>query len=223
MNKDNALFATIGVLLGFLAGYLLQEVMVIRQPARLLPGQAAVGRPGAPGGARVRRSGAGPAGPAARRPWPRSSSCATVRRGRTRTTPTPCCSSPISTSRSRTGRGRATSTAATWRLRGRREPPDVLTDLGRRLARARRGSTARSPPCVQRRGRSPGPALAVAVQRGGRAWSTCGGFGEAAGAPRRAPAAAARQPRGRGAGAPRSPSAARRARAVPACCPAVWR
>lgn len=61
MNKDNALFATIGVLLGFLAGYLLQEVMVLRQPARLLPGQAAVAVQGA--GQGQPGPGAAPAGP----------------------------------------------------------------------------------------------------------------------------------------------------------------
>lgn len=61
MNKDNALFATIGVLLGFLAGYLLQEVMVLRQPARLLPGQAAVAVQGA--GQGQPGPGAPPAGP----------------------------------------------------------------------------------------------------------------------------------------------------------------
>jgi tetratricopeptide (TPR) repeat protein len=48
VNKDNLLFATIGVLLGFIAGYLLQEVMVLRQPPRLLPGQAAAIAQGAP-------------------------------------------------------------------------------------------------------------------------------------------------------------------------------
>ncbi|HYH46043.1 MAG TPA: tetratricopeptide repeat protein [Thermoanaerobaculia bacterium] len=66
MNKDNALFATIGVLLGFLAGYLLQEVMVLRQPARLLPGQAAVAVQGAPGpgGPGPGATPAGPGGPA---------------------------------------------------------------------------------------------------------------------------------------------------------------
>lgn len=62
MNKDNVLFAVIGLLLGFLAGYLLQEVMVARQPPRLLPGQALAGA--APGGAPAQ----GAPGPAAGSP-----------------------------------------------------------------------------------------------------------------------------------------------------------
>ncbi len=40
MNKDNLLFATIGILFGFVAGFLLQEVMAARQPPRRLPGDA---------------------------------------------------------------------------------------------------------------------------------------------------------------------------------------
>ena len=60
MNRDNLLFATIGVLLGFIAGYLMHEVMVARQPLRRLPGEGGVvtadqagagGQPGAPDGA----------------------------------------------------------------------------------------------------------------------------------------------------------------------------
>ena len=46
MNKDNLLFVTIGILVGFIAGYLLHEVMAARQPQRLLAGQvAAQGNP----------------------------------------------------------------------------------------------------------------------------------------------------------------------------------
>lgn len=41
MNKDNLLFATLGLLFGFVAGFLLQEVMAARQPPRRLPGDAA--------------------------------------------------------------------------------------------------------------------------------------------------------------------------------------
>jgi hypothetical protein len=41
VNKDNLLFATIGLLVGFIAGYLLHEVMVARQPLRRVPGEAA--------------------------------------------------------------------------------------------------------------------------------------------------------------------------------------
>lgn len=37
MNRDNLLFATIGILVGFIAGYLMHEVMASRQPQRLTP------------------------------------------------------------------------------------------------------------------------------------------------------------------------------------------
>ena len=37
MNRDNLLFATIGILVGFIAGYLMHEVMSNRQPPRLTP------------------------------------------------------------------------------------------------------------------------------------------------------------------------------------------
>jgi hypothetical protein len=54
VNRDNLLFATIGVLLGFIAGYLMHEVMVARQPLRRPPGEGGVvsadqaaGQPGA--------------------------------------------------------------------------------------------------------------------------------------------------------------------------------
>ena len=47
MNRDNVLFTTIGLLTGFLAGYVMHEVMTERQPARRMPGQAAV-QTGAP-------------------------------------------------------------------------------------------------------------------------------------------------------------------------------
>ncbi len=42
MNKDNVLFATLGILLGFIAGFLLQEVMAARQPPRRVAGAAPV-------------------------------------------------------------------------------------------------------------------------------------------------------------------------------------
>lgn len=42
MNKDNVLFATLGILFGFVAGFLLQEVMAARQPPRRVPGDAAM-------------------------------------------------------------------------------------------------------------------------------------------------------------------------------------
>ena len=41
LNKDNLIFATFGILLGFIAGYLMHEVMVARQPPRLSAGAAA--------------------------------------------------------------------------------------------------------------------------------------------------------------------------------------
>lgn len=47
MTKDNLLFATIGILLGFISGYLMHEAMAARQPPRLWAGQAAAS--GAPG------------------------------------------------------------------------------------------------------------------------------------------------------------------------------
>jgi tetratricopeptide (TPR) repeat protein len=50
VNKDNVLFAAIGLLLGFIGGYLLHEVMVARQPARHLAGDLGAGSaPIAPG------------------------------------------------------------------------------------------------------------------------------------------------------------------------------
>ncbi len=51
MNKDNVLFAVIGILLGFISGYLLHEVMAARQPPRLRPGDVAAATAGAPEGA----------------------------------------------------------------------------------------------------------------------------------------------------------------------------
>jgi hypothetical protein len=55
LNKDNLLYATIGVLLGFISGYLLHEVMVARQPPRRLAGAgpAMVGEPATGIGAQV--------------------------------------------------------------------------------------------------------------------------------------------------------------------------
>ncbi len=41
LNKDNLIFAVFGVLLGFIAGYLMHEVVVARQPPRLQAGAAA--------------------------------------------------------------------------------------------------------------------------------------------------------------------------------------
>lgn len=57
MNKDNLLFVIVGILIGFVSGYLLFEAMALRQPARLgTGGQVAPGGnagamgQGAPGG-----------------------------------------------------------------------------------------------------------------------------------------------------------------------------
>lgn len=66
MNKDNLLFAVVGILLGFVSGYLLFEAMAARQPPRLgTVGGAAtaagpMGQPGAPQGAPA-QGGTGPA------------------------------------------------------------------------------------------------------------------------------------------------------------------
>jgi tetratricopeptide (TPR) repeat protein len=46
VNKDNVLFAVIGILLGFISGYLLHEVMAARQPPRLRPGDVAAAAAG---------------------------------------------------------------------------------------------------------------------------------------------------------------------------------
>lgn len=51
MNRDNYLFIVIGVLVGFIAGYLLQEVMVERQPPRLVHGDDTAAPPAAAGAA----------------------------------------------------------------------------------------------------------------------------------------------------------------------------
>ncbi|HLX10818.1 MAG TPA: tetratricopeptide repeat protein [Thermoanaerobaculia bacterium] len=42
MNKDNLHFAAYGLMLGFIAGYLLHDVMAARQPLRRPPGEGAV-------------------------------------------------------------------------------------------------------------------------------------------------------------------------------------
>jgi tetratricopeptide (TPR) repeat protein len=41
LNKDNLLFTIIGLLIGFLAGYMLQEALAARQPARRMAGDVA--------------------------------------------------------------------------------------------------------------------------------------------------------------------------------------
>lgn len=58
MNRDHGLFLVIGILIGFISGYLLHEVMAARQPPRLIHGEAGPGAPAGPGGS-------APASPAA--------------------------------------------------------------------------------------------------------------------------------------------------------------
>lgn len=51
MNRNDALFLVIGLLVGFISGYLMQEVMADRQPARLVHGEgggATAAAPAAP-------------------------------------------------------------------------------------------------------------------------------------------------------------------------------
>jgi tetratricopeptide (TPR) repeat protein len=68
LNKDNLLFAVVGILLGFVSGYLLFEAMAARQPPRLgaagaPPATAAgpMGQQAPPEGAPATGGGAGPA------------------------------------------------------------------------------------------------------------------------------------------------------------------
>lgn len=61
MSKDNFISAVFGILLGFIAGYLMHEVMVSRQPPRLPPGMTSV----APDPQQAGGGGQMPAGPAA--------------------------------------------------------------------------------------------------------------------------------------------------------------
>jgi tetratricopeptide (TPR) repeat protein len=66
LNKDNVLFATLGILLGFIAGYLLHEVMAARQPTRLRPGESLAVQQQGPGQSAAGQSAPGqpaPAGP----------------------------------------------------------------------------------------------------------------------------------------------------------------
>lgn len=48
MNKDNLIAAVFGILLGFIAGYLMHEVMATRQPPRMAVGGTVMPQPGAP-------------------------------------------------------------------------------------------------------------------------------------------------------------------------------
>jgi tetratricopeptide (TPR) repeat protein len=50
LSRDNALSVVIGVLVGFIAGYLLHEVMAARQPPRLVHGEAGAVAAAGPGG-----------------------------------------------------------------------------------------------------------------------------------------------------------------------------
>jgi len=62
LNRDNWLFTIIGLLVGFIAGYLMHEVMAPRQPARLAAGAAAVAQAaeGGEGGAAAPAASSGP-------------------------------------------------------------------------------------------------------------------------------------------------------------------
>jgi cytochrome c-type biogenesis protein CcmH/NrfG len=52
VNRDNLLFAVLGLLVGFVSAYWMFEAMAARQPARVLPGQmVTMPQQGAPGGA----------------------------------------------------------------------------------------------------------------------------------------------------------------------------
>jgi hypothetical protein len=76
MNRDNVLFAAIGLLFGFISGYLMHEVMMARQPLRRLAGEGGTvsAGPGAGGAA----DGAGaPGQPSAADPGPASPSAST--------------------------------------------------------------------------------------------------------------------------------------------------
>lgn len=78
MNKDNAISVVMGLLVGFIVGYVLHDVMVAHQPLRRLPGEGAVvtsaaapdaenaaGAPGAPpDDAGAAAAGSSPAGAA---------------------------------------------------------------------------------------------------------------------------------------------------------------
>jgi len=70
VNKDNVLFGVIGILLGFLAGYLLHEVMSARQPPRLRPGDTAAAAALGAGGDAAGAGGAGEAPADASGPGP---------------------------------------------------------------------------------------------------------------------------------------------------------
>ncbi|HYO16502.1 MAG TPA: tetratricopeptide repeat protein [Thermoanaerobaculia bacterium] len=66
MNKDNLLFAVVGILIGFVSAYLFFEAMASRQPPRLgaaaaPPAAAPMGQPAGPQGAPATGGGAGPA------------------------------------------------------------------------------------------------------------------------------------------------------------------
>jgi tetratricopeptide (TPR) repeat protein len=65
MSKDNFISAVFGILLGFIAGYLMHEVMAARQPPRLPPGMTTVAPDQqAGGGGQAPAGAAGMAGPA---------------------------------------------------------------------------------------------------------------------------------------------------------------
>ena len=61
MNKDNAISVVMGLLVGFIVGYVLHDVMVAHQPLRRLPGEGAVVTSADAPGAGVENGGGAPA------------------------------------------------------------------------------------------------------------------------------------------------------------------
>lgn len=61
MNRDNVLFTVIGLLTGFIAGYVMHEVMAQRQPPRHIPGPAAEAGRTSPAAAPPATAGGAPA------------------------------------------------------------------------------------------------------------------------------------------------------------------
>lgn len=78
MNRDNLLFATLGVLAGFISGYFVHEVMAVRQPPPLAVLQAA--QAAAAGGSPHAAGGPGAPAPAAGAPGAGAAPMAEIQR-----------------------------------------------------------------------------------------------------------------------------------------------
>lgn len=76
MNKENVLFAAVGLLFGFISGYLMHEVMMARQPLRRLAGEGGTVSAG-PGAGGAAEGAGGPGQPFAADPGPASPSVST--------------------------------------------------------------------------------------------------------------------------------------------------